>query len=337
MAETKNGDWPSLTKAIKGAVKKWLTDPNKVEKNALVKSPDEPSETKPNQKPLDEWRYRFSYLCLPEEITKRAASYEEKQKFLARSDEENLEIYQDKKQVTEHRFDKISEYSFWGAIISIGVGGLCVWIGLSPMFWAGLCGLGAGSAFIFDRLAHQVHLKEMEVERQSALEECEDKLNEYAYLLVGAVSYINAQIQLWNMRLNYLIQNLAEPTDKDILRCTELKATHQDFEQHIKRLEHFFYLRQCEKNFLGQGIELDRLHSGLNEHLDDLKPIVPKIATDPLMLEAIKDMEAIFTENSEQELNEKIENLKAKLAQELPTAPTEILIEEDVEEQKNNE
>ena len=199
------------------------------------------------------------------------------------------------------------------------------------MFWALIAGLGVGSKYFCEKLAYHEHMAEMAIERQSSLEECEDALNKYAFLLVDAVKYINAQISLWNLRYSYLNNELAEPTDQDRLRCKQISAIRHDFEKSIKRLEHLYYLKGLEKIFSEQGVELDRLHSGLNEHLNDLTPIVPKIATDPLMLEAIRDAEAIFAENSEQELSEKIENLKAMLEEPLTTEATEIVIEEDAE------
>lgn len=266
------------------------------------------TETKPVQPPLEEWRYEFLSLWIPDHIANRAKSYAEAQKFLARTDEENLSICEKKKQNIDHRFDDIAVWSFYGSISAICLGGLSLMFGGPVMFYAIVFGLGAGSSYAFDRLAHQVHLAEMEFNRQSMTEECDDRLNQYAYLLVDAVQYINAQIELWNMRVNYLLQKLAEPTEQDSQRCLELRAIHQDFSERIRRLNHCFALRQKEKNLATSGVELDRLHSRLEEHLADLKPIVPKISTDPLMLEAIQEMNAIFEEKPESEPeNESVE------------------------------
>lgn len=271
----------------------------------------------PAQKPIDEWQSLLDTLWLPGEIRKKAASYTESQKFLTCSNEKNLALCQKEKKFVDHHFDQAAQYSFWGTIVSLTIGGLCVSIGLSPLFWGILAGLGAGSKYTFERLAYQAHLKEMEFKRQSAIEECEDKLNEYAYLLADAVKYINAQIHLWNLRHAYLINRLAEPTDQDQKHYQELKNIHQDFEQRIKRLEHLFNLQAWEKSFKQDGLDVEQLHSRLNEHLADLKPIVPKISTDPLMLEAIQELNAVFeekpaTESVEIIIEDEIDELKKK-------------------------
>src|SRR3989344_7670116 len=117
---------------FKGVFKKWLTDPNATPKTELAKIPDETTETSLVHQPLDEWQHRFDTLYIPEEIRKRATSYEQRQQFLTHTDEENLEICQDKKQFINHRYDKAAQHSFWGVLISLSVGGLCVWVGLSP-------------------------------------------------------------------------------------------------------------------------------------------------------------------------------------------------------------
>lgn len=244
------------------------------------------------------WLLQFMQICIPEVISKRADSYEEARQFLARSDEENLKLCGEKKQLIDHSFDQIAYYSFWGTIGMLLLGGISVMSGGPIMIFVLLAGLSGSTSFSFDRLARQVHLKEIEFKRQSMAEECDDRLNEYAYLLTGAVEYINAQIEIWNMRAAYLVANLTEATEKDRQRCAELHAIQQDFLESISRLTHFYELRQKEKNLKARGIQLDRLHSKLDEHLADLKPIVPKIATDPLMLEAIKEMEEVLGTNT---------------------------------------
>src|SRR3989338_3470476 len=61
---------------------------------------------------FDDWQQRFDTLYVPEEIRSRAKSYGERQQFLARSDEENLAICQEKRQFVDQKFDKMTVWSF---------------------------------------------------------------------------------------------------------------------------------------------------------------------------------------------------------------------------------
>src|SRR3989344_3436457 len=141
----------------------------------------------------------LSRLELPEEITRRAASYEEAQKLLSQDDTKNIYERIKNNQMVENRFDNYASYTFVGALGAILMGGVSLWLdGAGFFFWSIFFGLNTGATAILHKLAHRAHKQEMLLTRQLAEEEIEDKLNTYAFLLVDATNYINAQIELWN-------------------------------------------------------------------------------------------------------------------------------------------
>ncbi len=288
MSDKDKDNWPDLINIIHKLFKSKNIKPKpEPETKALV-------ETKPPAETIDTWQYYLMSIQIPAAILARAASYNEAQEFLARTNLANLRLCEKNQQFINHPYDKTAYASFWGSIVALTFSGLFGILGGPFAFLAVIGGLSAATSYLFGRAAHDIHLKEMEFKRQSDTEECEDKLNAYASLSVGAIEYINAQIEIWNMRVGYLTKNLGEPTDKDRQNCIELRAIQTDFIKRVQRLTHFYELRQKEKNLAIKGIEMGRLHSKLDEHLADLEPIVPQISTDPLMLEAIKEMNAVF-------------------------------------------
>src|SRR3989344_64882 len=190
----------------------------------------------------------LSRLELPEEITKRALSYIESQELLEQDDVKNICERLKNNQIMENRFDNLAGYTFIGALGSVLMGGLSIWLdGFGIFFWSILFGLNVSATAVLHKLSHRAYKQEMVLIREAAREEIEDKLNNYSFLLVGVTDFINAQIELWNLRVCYLNEQLAEPTAADRKRYLELRDTKNDFFKRIQRLKHLYKFKEAEE------------------------------------------------------------------------------------------